>query len=60
MIIPFKPFKGLDVTHAPSNYLDWLRDQTWCQKKYPDLCKEADKEWQIRERSHAHFYEVEE
>lgn len=58
MIIPFGPFRGLDVKHAPSNYLDHLRDEKWCQEKHPELVKAIDKEYAIRDRSYAHFYDV--
>jgi len=56
-IIPFGKYKGQDVASVPSNYLDWVRDQEWFERKYPDLFDEVNTEYQIRERSYAHFYD---
>jgi Putative quorum-sensing-regulated virulence factor len=29
MVLPFGKYRGLDVTDAPTQYLQWLADQDW-------------------------------
>jgi len=56
MEMPFGKYQGKEIEDIPSDYLRWLMDQDWFGEKFEDLFEEVEDEWDIRERSHAHFY----
>ena len=55
--LTFGKFKGVDVASVDSGYLKWLLDQDWFQDQYPELYEAVEVDYQMRERSHGHFWD---
>jgi len=56
MKMPYGKFKGRDIENIPSWYLKWIAEN-W-KEDMPEnklICKEADQEWQWRERNDEHI-----
>lgn len=48
--LPFGKFKGKDIEDLPRSYLEWLTEQEWFWKKYPEGCKAVAAEMRYRDR----------
>ena len=43
--MPFGKYKDTHIEDLPYSYLTWLLEQTWFEKKFPDLMRECNEEW---------------
>jgi len=55
-ILPFGNHKGQDIESIPSDYLKWLLESDWFDKKYPELVEEVEDELKYRDDWDKHFY----
>jgi uncharacterized protein (DUF3820 family) len=39
LAMPFGAYKDDNLCDIPKRYLQWLLDQDWFDKKYPELCE---------------------
>ena len=46
--IPFGKFKGRDIEDVPPAYLQWLAEQEWFVKKFPEGLQTINKELEYR------------
>ena len=56
MIMPYGKYKGQDMENLPSSYLLWLAENI--DERNPRnsvVCLAADKEYQLREKTHSHI-----
>lgn len=42
--------KDKDIEDVPNQYLEYILEQDWFEKKYPDLMKAAEKELEYRNK----------
>jgi len=55
-ILPFGNYKGKDIEDIPTDYLKWLLETDWFDKKYPELVDEIETELKYRDDWDKHFY----
>jgi uncharacterized protein (DUF3820 family) len=55
-ILSFGNYKGHEIENVPSDYLIWLLESDWFDKKYPELVEEVEAELQYRVDWSKHFY----
>ena len=53
MKMPWGKHKGRDIHELPSGYLLWLAENSNNER----ICKEADNEWQWRDKYNQHKFE---
>lgn len=54
--LTFGNYNGQDIESVPSDYLKWLLESDWFEKKYPELVEEIDTELAYRTDWNKHFY----
>jgi len=60
MKIPFGKYIGKEIEETPDDYLTWLLESSWFDKKYPKYIKPIEDELAYRERWDKHLYREEE
>lgn len=48
-VLPMGKFRGQAIAEVPDSYLQWLSEQDWFEKKYPDLQERINEELEYRE-----------
>ena len=54
--MPWGKYKRWELEDIPSDYFEWLLDETWFLDAWEGLADEIQHEMDVRSRSNAHFY----